>query len=75
MECGEKGAARRAAVAKPGALGRSPQAQAVSRSASGRFKSCVYPLSRGDDFDGEAFEVTGLREGDEDRVIGALGVF
>ncbi len=31
-------------------------------------------LPGGDDFDGEAFEVTGLGEGDEDWVIGALGV-
>ena len=31
--------------------------------------------SRCDDFDGEAFEVAGFGEGDEDWVIGALAVF
>ena len=28
----------------------------------------------GDDFDGEAFEVTGFGDGDEHRVVGALAV-
>lgn len=32
-------------------------------------------LAGGDDFDGEAFEVSGFGDGDEDGVVGALAVF